>query len=204
MLVEQSRTGSRPFVEISCTKPGQTQGEDPRWWMLVPEWVDWVLINGWALLQSKLSLVFWAPFGGDECVNAKREHTKVMPPAERMWVKWSCPPPISLLPACCPVVIRRISSRLLSFAFVVPLKEYSKWLSLLSLSLIRRSRLKLAVLIVGLKSATGVVIRIKHYLSGAQRDSDRIKWFDMRNPNPVGSLVAQAGLEGADKQLRKD
>lgn len=98
-----------------------------------------------------------------------------MPPAETMWLKWSFPPPISLLPACCPVVIRRIASRLLSFVFVVPLKEYSKWFSLLSLSLIRRSRLKLAVLIVGLKSVTGVVIRIKHDLSGAQRESDPIK-----------------------------
>lgn len=33
-----------------------------------------------------LSLVFWAPFEGDECVNAKREHIKVM------WLKWSYPP----------------------------------------------------------------------------------------------------------------
>lgn len=125
--------------------------------------------------SQALSLVFWAPFGGDECVNAKREHIKVVSPAERRWLKWSCPPPISLLPACGPVVIRRIASHLLSFVFVVPLEAYSKWLSLLFLSLIRSSRLKLAVLIVGLKSATGVVVRVKHYLSGAQRESDRVK-----------------------------
>lgn len=109
--------------------------------MLVPEWVDWVLINGRALLQSKLSPWFSGLLLG---VMSMLRDIKVMSPAERMWLKCSCPPPISLLPACCPVVIRRIASRLL---FVVPLKEYS---------LIRSSRLKLALLVVGLK---GVMVR---------------------------------------------
>lgn len=32
--------------------------------MLVPEWVDWVLINGWALLQSSSLLGFLGSFWG--------------------------------------------------------------------------------------------------------------------------------------------
>lgn len=122
-----------------------------------------------------LSLVSWAPFGGDECVDAKREHIKVTSPAERMWLRWSCPPHICLLPACCPVVFRRIASPLLSFVFVVPLKEYSKWLSLLSLSEFQVEACGPDSGAKECNGATGVVISIKHYLSGAQRESDRIK-----------------------------